>query len=57
MILVDQFRLPIAVVLWVVIAVVGTWLGTLLTGIGILAVGRLLGVDNFFPKVSRTACG
>lgn len=57
MILVDQFRLPIAVVLWVVIAVVGTWLGTLLTGIGILAVGRLLGMDNFFPKVSRTACG
>lgn len=50
-ILVDQYRLPIAVGLWVVIVLVGTWLGTLMTAIGIRVARRLLGLDSVYPDI------
>lgn len=52
MILVDQFRLPIAVVLSVITALAGTFVGIWLMGIGILGVRKLMGLDGFFLGAS-----
>ncbi|MGE5294977.1 MAG: hypothetical protein ACM3VT_09110, partial [Solirubrobacterales bacterium] len=50
--LVDQFRPPIAVVVSIVAVFVGTYLGILLMGIGILGVRKLFGLNGFFLGAS-----
>jgi hypothetical protein len=52
MMLIDQFRLPIAVVLSVVTVLGGTVVGMLLMGIAILGVRRLFGLNGLFLGVS-----